>query len=302
MKRWWIYQRERFPLHQHGPLVFAFSFCAVIFSRLLRGEHSLPDAPQTATAFVTALLFFLQLRIADEFKDFEEDTRHRPYRPVPRGLVRLWELGVLFVICGAIQLGLALWLHPPLLILLGVTWLYLAAMSKEFFVRDWLTGRPLTYLWSHMLIMPLIDLYATSCDWLVHGLTRPPPGIVWFLVVSFFNGVLIEFGRKIRAAPDEEPGVNTYSALWGHRRATLAWLIALGLNFTAAAMASAQTGVLLPTVLLLLVILTPSCLLALRFMRTGASRDARRLELLSGLWTLAMYLTLGPVALFLLRS
>ena len=56
-------------------------------------------------AFATAFLFFLQLRIADEFKDFEEDSRYRPYRPVPRGLVRLRELGWLGAAAACLQLA-----------------------------------------------------------------------------------------------------------------------------------------------------------------------------------------------------
>ena len=59
----------------------------------VRGEDSWPEWRGLVVAFVTCFLFFLQLRIADEFKDFEEDTRYRPYRPVPRGLVTLRELG-----------------------------------------------------------------------------------------------------------------------------------------------------------------------------------------------------------------
>jgi len=35
-------------------------------------------------------------------------------------------------------------------------------MSKEFFVADWLRRRPVLYMLSHMVIMPLVDLYATS--------------------------------------------------------------------------------------------------------------------------------------------
>lgn len=299
MNRWIIYQKERFPLHQHGPLVFAFSFSALIFSRLLRGDFTLPSFGQTAIAFVTALLFFFQLRIADEFKDFEEDKRYRPYRAVPRGLVTLRELGILFALCAVLQFGLALWLHPPLLILLAITWAYLAAMSKEFFVREWLTGRPLTYLWSHMLIMPLIDLYATSCDWLVYGASRPPDGILWFLVVSFFNGVLIEFGRKIRAPVDEETGVNTYSALWGPRRAAQAWTLALSLNLTAACFAATRSDTLLPTLGLLVPCYLTAVLVAARFLQHKTGAAAKRIELVSGLWTLAMYLTLGPLALWI---
>ena len=34
--RWWVYQRERFPIFAHGLLIAAFSFSAVSFSMLLR--------------------------------------------------------------------------------------------------------------------------------------------------------------------------------------------------------------------------------------------------------------------------
>ncbi len=119
MTRWITYQRERFPLLAHGPLVAAFSVSAVCFSRLVRGEPGLPPPASLVVAFVTALIFFLQLRIADEFKDFEDDARYRPYRPVPRGLVTLRELGWIGVGGAAIQLALALWLHPPLVAAAG---------------------------------------------------------------------------------------------------------------------------------------------------------------------------------------
>src|SRR5262249_2790594 len=132
--RWWVYQRERFPVLAHGLLIAAFSFSAVCFSALLRGQTTLPSAASAVVAFGTAFLFFLQLRIADGSKAFEEDSRYRPYRPVPRGLVSLRELGVLGALAALVQLGLALWLEPSLALLLALTWTYLALMSKEFFV------------------------------------------------------------------------------------------------------------------------------------------------------------------------
>src|ERR1700730_4039382 len=94
--RWYIYQRERFPLLAHGPLVLAFSLSALCFSTLLRGGQNWPAWPTITVAFLNSLFFFLQLRLADEFKDFEEDSKFRPYRPVPSGLVKLRELGVLW--------------------------------------------------------------------------------------------------------------------------------------------------------------------------------------------------------------
>jgi 4-hydroxybenzoate polyprenyltransferase len=294
--RWWVYQRERFPVLAHGLLIAAFSFSAVSFSMLLRGVIALP-APSTAmTAFVTAFLFFLQLRLADEFKDFEEDARFRPYRPVPRGLVTLRELGVLWALTACVQLGLALWLRPSLVWLLALAWTYLALMSKEFFVAAWLKAHPIPYLISHMVIIPLVDLYATACDWWTQG-SGPPAGLFWFLFVSYCNGVVIEIGRKIRGPKEEEPGVNTYSALWGRGRATGVWLAALGATAGTALVAAAQIDFVLPVACVLGVLLTAAALVAARFLREPVAGRAKLIETLSGVWTLLMYLSLGTVPL-----
>src|SRR5215475_6039252 len=144
--RWWVYQRERFPVLGHGMLIAAFSFSAVCFSALLRGQSDLPPVRACLVAFGSSFLFFLQLRLADEFKDFEEDSRYRPYRAVPRGLVTLRELAWVWAGCIGTQLVLALWLAPRLIILLLLTWTYLGLMSKEFFARRWLKARPAVYM------------------------------------------------------------------------------------------------------------------------------------------------------------
>ena len=298
VRRWWIYQSERFPVFGHGLLIAAFSLSAVCFSALLRGNTTSPLFLSILVAFVTSFFSFLQLRIADEFKDFEEDSRYRPYRAVPRGLVTLRELGWLGVLAGAIQLALALWLQPALLWLLLVTWTYLALMSREFFLRDWLKARPFTYLWTHMLIMPLIDLYATACDWKVAE-ARLPSGIFWFLVVSFFNGVVLEMGRKIRAPGDEEHGVPTYTALWGRRLAVGGWLCSLVFTAACALMAAVEIRFVQPLAVCLDVLLLLATLNAVQFLRGPTSKSAKRFELIAGLWTLCMYLMLGAVPMLL---
>lgn len=292
--RWWIYQRERFPVLAHGPLVIAFSFSALCYSSLLRGDISIPDLLPSLVAFLTALLLFLQLRIADEFKDHEEDCRYRAYRPVPRGLVSLRELGWVAAGSMLVQLLLALWLAPGLVGLLLLVWLYLALMSKEFFVHDWLKARPLTYMWSHMLIMPLIDLYATACDWWLAG-EGMPSDLFWFLLVSFFNGVVIEVGRKIRAPQDEEKGVETYTVLWGAQRAVAAWLAALGLTTLCALMAAWKVGFIVPVAMLLTVLLSFALITGYQFIKNRKTKTAKRFELISGIWTLLMYLSLGAM-------
>ena len=298
--RWWAYQRERFPVLAHAPLIAAFSFSAVSYSFLLRGERGLPRAETALVAFATSFLFFLQLRIADEFKDFDEDSRYRPYRPVPRGLVSLRELGAIGVAGAAIQFLLALRLAPGLIAVLLLTWTYLALMSCEFFAREWLKARPITYMWTHMLIMPLIDFYATACDWLAAGASRPR-GVFWFLAVSFFNGMVVEIGRKLRAPEDEEEGVETYTVLWGRRRAVLAWLGVLAMTAVCAALAAREIGFVRPVSGLLLLLLAAAAMISLGFLRRPIRARAKLFEVMAGVWTLLMYLSLGAIPV-LVRS
>lgn len=295
MKRWVVYQRERFPLLGHAPLVAAFSVSAVSFSRLARGESGLPGAPALAVAFVTALFFFLQLRITDEFKDFEDDARYRPYRPVPRGLVTLRELAWIGVAAAIVQLALALWLEPSLVWLLILAWAYLALMTREFFAPDWLKARPVVYLASHMVVIPLIDLYATACDWRLAGLWRPPDGLVWFLLVSYFNGVVVELGRKIRAPADEETGVETYSSLWGPSTATLVWWLAAATTAVFAWQASRYIGFERVVLAILVALLAACAAIAVRFVRSPSAGAGKAIEIASGVWTLLMYLSLGAL-------
>lgn len=295
MNRWIIYQRERFPLLAHGPLVAAFSVSAVCFSRLARGAPGWPAAAALAVAFVTALLFFLQLRISDEFKDFEDDAAHRPYRPVPRGLVTLRELAMVGVAAAVAQLALAVWLAAALIPLLLLAWGYLALMTREFFAPAWLKARPAIYMASHMAVIPLIDLYATACDWRVAGLAWPPGGLIWFLLASYFNGVVVEVGRKIRSPQDEEPGVETYSALWGPPMAVAVWLAAAAATAGFALQAARRIAFDDVMIWVLGAMLAVAAMVAAAFLRRPAGGAGRRLELASGMWTLTLYLALGAV-------
>ena len=295
MNRWWVYQKERFPLLAHGPLIAAFSACAVAFSSLLENAPA-PGWQMFLTAFGVCLLMFLQLRIADEFKDAEEDARWRPYRPVPRGLVSLKELRLLFVITALIQTGLVLALDRWLLIVLAIAWSYLALMSVEFFCRDWLKKRPVIYLVTHMGIMPLVDFFGTACEWLPRG-AHAPSGLGWFLAASFFNGIVIEVGRKLRQSTDEEEGVETYSHLWGKFGAIAVWIGALAATLVCATIAAAAIDFMIPV----LVALSAVILIALSVVHryTKGTLSGKKLEIISAVWTLTLYSMLGLVPLLL---
>lgn len=297
LARWWVYQHERFPVAAHGPLIAAFSLSAVCYSALVRGATGITPAA-ALVAFATAFLFFLQLRVADEFKDAEEDARFRPYRPVPRGLVTLRELGMLGAAAALVQLALAAGYDARLLAILAVVLGYLALMSVEFFAPAWLRARPFCYMASHMLVMPLVDFYATACDWLPAG-AGVAPALAWFLLISYFNGMVIEIGRKIRAPADEETGVETYSAVWGRRRAVAAWLGAMALCAACALMAAREIRFVVPVASVLALLAAAAAIVAAGYLREARAGAGKRIELVSGVWTLAMYVSVGVVPLAL---
>lgn len=296
--RWWTYQKERFPIVKHGILIAVLSASAVGYSLMLRGQtaQSMQAIGSGVIAFITLFLLFLQLRIIDEFKDFREDARYRPYRPVPRGLVTLRELAIVGIAAAAIELGLAMAMGVPLVLLLFLVWAYLGLMSQEFFAAKWLKSRPLAYMLSHAVVLPWMALYATACDWGGAG-AAPSADLIGFLLVSFFSGLVIEVGRKIRAPNDEEPGVATYSALWGRQRAVTVWLGLIWAIAVTALLAAKPIGAIAPVAIVSLLLLTGSLIVAWQFLIHLKTTWAKRLEWISKLGTLLVYLSVGVVPL-----
>jgi hypothetical protein len=301
--RWWIYQRERFPLVGNGALILAFSSGAVCFSAQMRsvgtGVRGTVAFASLLVAFVSAFLFFFQLRVSDEHKDLADDTRWRPYRPVPRGLVTLGELRTLALVAMGIQLLLALWLAPRLVGLLVLVWGYMWLMTREFGLHAYLRAHPVHTLWTHMLIIPCIDLYATACDWMTvpGGATTVRAGLIWFLVTSFFNGMVVEIGRKLRAPSDEEEGVETYSGLWGRERAVAVWFGVMGVTAVCAVAAATFVNAVTLVATVLGLVMALAVIMGVRFARSAAAGTGKRMELLAGVWTLALYVTLGIIPL-----
>jgi UbiA prenyltransferase family len=290
--RWWVYQRERFPVFRHGLLIAAVCFGALVFS-LPGGEVSGPSfLARFAAAFATAFLFFLQLRIADEFKDCEEDRRCRPRRPVPRGLVSLGELRAVAAAAAAAQGILCLGVSPRLLLPLSLVWAYMLLMTKEFFAPAWLKRHAVVYLFSHTLILPLIYLYVSACGWLALG--QPPPGGLSFLLAfGFCSGLVVEIGRKVWAPADEIPGVQTYSRLWGYKTAALAWVGVVLAATVFGLLAAGQSGSLGPLLGLVLALGAAGLPGVRRFLVLAQHRDAARIEHMSGIFTLLTHVGLG---------
>lgn len=286
-QRWWIYQRERFPLAAHSPLVAAMSFGALGYAAAV-GDSAL-NLLALVFCWLGLLGFFFLLRVADEFKDYDTDCRHRPYRPVPRGLISLRELALAAAGVVVLQVLLALWLDPGILLPLTMAWLWLALMTREFFAPAWLEARPLLYLVSHMLIMPLLMLYALAHS----GVWQPD--MWWLLAIAFGVGLCIEIGRKLRRPEDEEPGVDTYSKVWGRAVSSSAWLAAVSVTLVLMALAARQLGAGFWVWLPVLLLVCGSGLTLLFYLRHPNGPAAKFFEGLSASTTLVVYLLLGAL-------
>lgn len=294
LKRFFIYQKERFPLLGHGLLVTTFSFSAISYSRICRGESGFVSLSAFLTGIFTTITLFLLVRIFDEFKDREDDAKYRPELPVPRGLIGLNELKILGIVLVILQIVINWWLFPGLLVLYAAVIVYLLLMGKEFFVASWLKKHQFWYVVSHMFIIPLIDMYASGVDWLLDGV-QPPSGLIYFFVVSYLNGIVLETGRKIRIPEKEAEGVLTYSAMLGMKKAVYLWLAVLILTLVAAVAAAFYAGHGAAGWISLCSVFAVCLIPAMRFLYKPTLSGSKMLEYASALWTIAMYFILGGI-------
>lgn len=289
-RRLWIYQNERFPMGRTALLVAVFSAAGISASAHFSGR-ALPGWPAFALAFGITLALFFHLRVFDEIKDAEDDAKYRPERPIPRGLVSQGLIVRIGLVTAAAALGVCLAAERSALGLLLLAWGWMLLMGFEFFVPHWLRTHPAAYLVSHMAIMPLIDLFVTGVEWTPHG--AAPAGLALFLALSFVNGCILEFGRKLWAPEHERAGVDSYSALYGPERAASVWMgcivVALGL-LTATGFA---TGA--PLVTFGIGILAAICVLhvGLAYRRTPTLAREKAVDNAAGLWVLVCYLAAG---------
>lgn len=288
LRRLGIYTAERFPLAAYVPMILVASFAALGYSRVARGAAGFASAGAFVTTAITLLAAFFALRVADEHKDAVVDRLTRPELPVPRGVVSLGELRAAAAVAAVVAVLANILVSPALLITLAIAALWLALMTREFLAREWLRARPAWYLASHMVIMPLLLLHATAVDWLAAG-ARPPRALAVFLAATYAAGLVLEVGRKVRALPDERPGVETYTSSWGIQRAVTVWLGALALS---AALVGASSFVVYARWAFLAAPLLAfmAAAAALRITRApGEAGAGRPIESASAVWTLAAY-------------
>ena len=330
IKNFKIYLNERFPLGKNSFFVLIFTLSGYIYAGLLYNskiiksilskevnrvpllwDKEIDKVPmiwyKLLPLFIIIFMFFFQLRITDEFKDYEEDLKYRPYRPVQRGIISLKALGKIGIATIIIQIILAHVINSKLIYFMLLVWIYMFLMTKEFFIKNWLTERILIYALSHVVIMIFITLVIVKgtgyilqnhfLETLYLSLKKYEKnifiGLIPLFALNYLNGIVLEIGRKTRRADEEEHGVQTYSKLWGRKKAVVVlsllfvieyFLVILGLAYT-------YKEYFFFGGLTLLVILVVSIYFMVKFLKKDLS--GKIVETVSGLWIIFSSVSLG---------
>jgi len=215
LNNWRIFQRERFPLSSHLPLILALLFAHAA----LAGLATAWPWPWV-TLFLVLLSFFFRMRLFDEIKDYAIDCEKNPSRPLPRGVLGVRDLQQLILILFCFELALTGLAKPIALAVLLPAQGYSFLMYREFFISDFLRPRLTTYAISHTVIMILLSALCSA--WLLDRLPWQLEARNWIFAIAclaIFN--VFEFGRKTFAESEEQPGVDSYSKIWGRTGAVV---------------------------------------------------------------------------------
>ena len=231
-KRFIEFQNERLQL---GVLIFTTS--AVVLSSVavvLPLEEIFSNFYWEIFASIfTLLLFMFHIRVLDEYKDYEFDSKYHKNRPVQRGLITLRELLIIDLFGIIILLLLNLTFPPRAIIFLIIALTYTLLAGKEFFIKNWIRKRFFLYNFLNLLQLLFLQFYLYSM--INPNFSFQDPLLTIHFVFVLFNIGIIEFARKLKSKSEETNARDTYSSRLGIKKAVLIYifvcLIVYGLFF-----------------------------------------------------------------------
>ena len=211
-----LYFAEMHPLPRNIFVGFLLCFELYFLTLLTNGHDGFQVGAAEITVAFTLFAFLLNLRIADDFKDFQTDRELFPDRPLPSGRTRKSDLIAVLVAVDTIVVALNLvlvrnHLFFALLVAYGVL------MSVWFFQRYRIQPSLVLAVVTHNPVQLVMNLYVISFAATKYQI----PLIGWnnalILFTLYFPGLIWEIARKVRA-PEDETDYVTYSKLFGLRR------------------------------------------------------------------------------------
>lgn len=209
MKKWLTFFGERTPLASYflmtmGPVASAY---ALAVTPIVSGLY---------LSFIGFFLFFIVLRMMDEYKDYSKDVLAHPSRPLPRGLIALpefkWGITIGMILLIVFDISMLLMGYIGSFYLYSLVILHLWLMYKEFYVSEWINARPLFYAVTHQLILITLCLFCISVQRPLDPLSFDKLDLVYSFSVlfAFFS---YEVCRKLN--PASHPVLKTYLSIYG---------------------------------------------------------------------------------------
>jgi len=221
-KRFYEFQKERLQLE-----VLIFTTSAVVLSSVVvslpLGENIFNYWKEIIVSFVTLLLFMFHIRVLDEHKDYEFDTKYHKDRPIQRGLISLKELLILDIIGLIVLFVLNMFFPLRAIIFLFIALGYTLLAGNEFFMKKWIRKRFFLYNFLNLLQLLFLQFY-------LYSLIDPKFSFkdvlltVHFVFVLFNVGIL-EFARKLKAKSEETDAKDTYSSRLGIKKSVLVYIL-----------------------------------------------------------------------------
>lgn len=213
-----VYFKEMYPLVPRFILAVIMFFEIYFVLLLNKGIHDFKIGIQEFVGAFTIFVFLMILRIADDFKDYELDSRLFPHRALPSGRVKKSDLTVVLIVVVSVSVVL------NVLFMNNLAWffflyIYGTLMSFWFFQKDKIQNSLPMALVTHNPVMMILNLYTISFVCFKYDI----PLVSWttFLLAftMYFPSLIWEISRKIRAPKDETEYV-TYSKLFGYQKVT----------------------------------------------------------------------------------
>ncbi|MAG47164.1 hypothetical protein CL617_01040 [archaeon] len=230
LKRFNIYQKERFQIS-----ILVFTTISVVLSSaavvLGPGDVLSNHILGIFIALITSLLFMFHIRVLDEHKDYDFDTKYHMNRPVQRGLISLKELLTLNIIGLIILFSINVIVSTKATIFLLFAFGYTLIAGKEFFIKNWIRKRFFLYNLVNLLQLLFLQFYLYSI--IEPNFSFGNPILSIHFVFVLFNVGLLEFARKLKTKAEENEAQDTYSSKIGIRKASMIYaaicLIVFGL-------------------------------------------------------------------------
>jgi len=231
IKRLAVYFREMFPLVQRIGISYLLFFEIYFLVLLTKGKFIFNFGIPEIVGGFTVFGFLLFLRVADDFKDYETDTKLFPERPLPSGRVTKNDLKGLLIVDVLLMIVLNYFFMNNFGWFLFLM-IYGALMSFWFFAKTKIQKSLPLALITHNPIQLIINAYIISFTCLKYNIEIWQYTNIVILFALYFDGLIWEIGRKVRA-PEEETEYVTYSKLFGVKKVVTFIMLIMGFDLIA---------------------------------------------------------------------